>query len=536
MRHFRNYSALLLLWSANICLAATCTVAQPHEPSPAEAAYLHSDYARAAALYQELLAKDPNRPDLTAALSNVLLHQQKFAEANELLGKALQANPQSTVLLAAAGFAQLRGGTPWTASESAARAIALDPCNPRAHLLESSLLRLNSRFKSAAAELQTAHSIDPYDPEIREQWLVTLPLKQRIQETEDFLSGANALDADDQKHWRFYLEHLQKLASQGTKPCQLVSRETSTELPFAFLMRDATHVQSFGLDVKLNNQSGRLQIDTGAGGLTISPALARRAGLERFSEASIGGVGSEGEQSAYTAIVDSIRVGSLEFHNCSVEVVKSRLFTDGDGLIGMNVFSRMLVTLDYPMRKVVLGPLPPRPDETAAAQTATLDTSGDEDTADTVKQNSGPHDRYIAPEMKDWSKVYRLGHLLITQASLNRSTTKLFVLDTGAFATTISPEAASEVTKIHKDSTTVRGLSGKVDKVYTTGDLEFQFANIRQPTHGVFAFDTSRISKNLGLEISGFIGITTLDKLRLTIDYRDGLVHFEYDPNRGYRN
>jgi len=313
-------------------------------------------------------------------------------------------------------------------------------------------------------------------------------------------------------------------------------------------MHDGAHISAFGLDVKLNGQTGRLQIDTGAGGLTVSPAFAKRAGLESFSQTSIGGIGSEGEQSAYTAVVDSIRIGSLEFHNCSVDVVKSKVFTNGDGLIGMNVFSGMLVTLDHPMRKVVLRPLPPRPDETTAAKATTLDTSEEENAAaegsgntsagtDKATVNSGPHDRYIASEMKDWSKVYRLGHNLMIQASLNRSVTKLFILDTGAFSTTISPAAASEVTKLHRDyDAKIQGLSGKVEKVYTTGDLVFQFANMRQPTTGVFAFDTSSISKHLGLEISGFIGITTLDKLRVTIDYRDALVHFEYDPNRGYRN
>jgi hypothetical protein len=91
--------------------------------------------------------------------------------------------------------------------------------------------------------------------------------------------------------------------------------------------------------------------------------------------------------------------------------------------------------------------------------------------------------------MKDWSKVYRLGHDLVIQASLNSTATKLFILDTGAFSTTISPQAAKEVTKVHRDyDNTIAGLNGKVEKVYMTGDLVFQFAHIRQPTHGVFAF------------------------------------------------
>ena len=57
-------------------------------------------------------------------------------------------------------------------------------------------------------------------------------------------------------------------------------------------------------------------------------------------------------------------------------------WNDVDGLIGMDVFSHFLVTLDYPMRKLLLGPLPPRPGEAAVAAPS-LKTS-DEDRDDSV--------------------------------------------------------------------------------------------------------------------------------------------------------
>jgi len=50
---------------------------------------------------------------------------------------------------------------------------------------------------------------------------------------------------------------------------------------------------------------------------------------------------------------------------------------DQDGLIGMDVFSRFLVTLDYPMRKLGLSPLPPRPGD-AASPSSSLKTSEDD--------------------------------------------------------------------------------------------------------------------------------------------------------------
>jgi hypothetical protein len=138
--------------------------------------------------------------------------------------------------------------------------------------------------------------------------------------------------------------------------------------------------------------------------------------------------------------------------------------------------------------------------------------------------------------MKDYTHVYRVGHDLILPASLNEKSIKLFIMDTGAWTTTISPQAAREVTKVHNDSTIqVQGISGKVEKVYSADKVTFRFANLSQDAFGVTAFDTAKISKGTGLEISGFIGATTLRQLTIHIDYRDGLVKFDYDPNRGYK-
>jgi hypothetical protein len=53
--------------------------------------------------------------------------------------------------------------------------------------------------------------------------------------------------------------------------------------------------------------------------------------------------------------------------------------------------------------------------------------------------------------------------------------------------------------------------------------------------NGVVSYDISHISKSANIEISGFLGASTLNQLTIHIDYRDGLVKFDYDPNRGYR-
>jgi hypothetical protein len=45
----------------------------------------------------------------------------------------------------------------------------------------------------------------------------------------------------------------------------------------------------------------------------------------------------------------------------------------------------------------------------------------------------------------------------------------------------------------------------------------------------------SGISRGVGMDVSGFLGASTLNVLTIFIDYRDGLMKFEYDPKRGYR-
>jgi predicted aspartyl protease len=537
--------------------ATQCNVIHHGPPTDAEKALLAADFAKSENLYRTDLAAHPHDPELTAGLVHALLRQQKVQEASDTVKAALAATPNIPALVTLRGEVEYRQGFPWLAAKSVNESVNLDPCNPRTLLLLSDLARISSLYAFSQKQLKTAHQLDPDDTQIRERWVSTLPMSQRISELESILASPSGMDEDDLRHTRQYLDHLKKELVEPHKACRLVSSVPSTEIPFVNLMRDATHIRAFGLDVKFNNHSARLQIDTGAGGLLVSRSVAEHAGLKPFSQSEMGGIGDKGFKSGYTAFADSIRIGNLEFHDCSVEVVDSRnVMDDSDGLIGMDVLSSFLVTLDFPMRKLLLGPLPPRPGEAAApAPDLNTNSTQSQDTASSGESASasasapatatspaivkpaahGPYDRYVAAEMKDYTTVYRVGHDLILPAALNGDNLKLFIMDTGAWATTISPEAAREVTKVHNNSDVqVHGISGNVEKVYSADDITFRFAHLSQKASGVIAFDTSRISKSVGMEISGLIGATTLDQLTIHIDYRDGLVKFDYDPERGY--
>ena len=562
--------AAALLLSGNALLASvSCAVVQAHPPSEAEKAFLAADYAKAVNLFQADLASHPGDAELTAGLVRTFLNQQKVQEAADAVKASLAVAPNSPPLISLRGEVEYRQGKPWLASQSAVESYKADPCNPRNHLLLADLARINSLYATSRKELEFAHRLDPRDPEIRGRWIGTLPVKQRIAELEAYLSTPTGNDEEDSRHWRMYLANLKKSESEPHKACRLVSTTESTEIPFQRIMFDASRIQAFGLDVKLNGKSTLLQIDTGAGGLLVTRSVAQHAGLKPFSESEIGGIGDQGYKPGYSAYADSIRIGNLEFQDCQVEVLDSRSTLSAEGLIGMDVFSRFLVTLDYPMRKLLLGQLPPRPGESATVvpslKTGNAERDDDEDSASAAKPGEqskaagpepaaagaaagaasggaapanatrGPFDRYVAPEMKDYDKVYRVGHNLILPAGLNGKDVRLFIMDTGAFATTISPEAARDVTHVRSDDMHhVHGISGEVNKVFSADEITFRFAQLSQKVSDVVAFDTSHISKSANMEISGFLGATTLNLLTIHIDYRDGLVKFDYDPKRGH--
>lgn len=562
LSRFALLVAMICLPVKSLC-ATTCNVVR-HDPlSEADKALRAADFVKAADLYQADLANQPESAALTSGLVHALLHQQKVQEAEDAVKAALTKTPNSPALITLRGEVEYRQGTPWTAADSAFTSLKLDPCNPRTRLLLADLDRLNSLYASSRAQLEDAHRLDPADPEIRQEWIGTLPLKQKIAELEAYLSAPMGDDEDDTRHLRQYLESLKKMLAEPHKGCHLVSPVTTTEIPFDPIMYDAVHRRGYGLDVKLNGHNSLLQIDTGADGLLITRSVAKHAGIKPFSETEMSGIGDQGFKAGYSAYADSIRIGNLEFQDCTVEVMDSRgALEDVDGLIGMDVFLRFLVTLDYPKRKLLLGPLPQRPGESGSELTLkTSDVEPDdfedaEEPAQAGKQENsaassaataaaksaapvdkphGPYDRYIAPEMKDYTKIYRVGHLLILPAGLNFEKIRLFVLDTGAWATTISPLAAREVTKVHSDDNLqVKGISGDVKKVFLADKITFRFAQLSQKADGVVAFDTSRLSKNAGLELSGFLGASTLNHLTIHIDYRDGLVKFDYDPKHDY--
>jgi hypothetical protein len=370
---------------------------------------------------------------------------------------------------------------------------------------------------------------------------------------EAYLAGSHPDDEEETKRMTEYLEFLKATAGKPIHACRLVSKVEQTETKLETLYaEDGRRMRGLGLSVKLNDRNVHLLLDTGAGGIMVSRKVAEKAGLTRVSAVHYGGIGDKGLQSGYTAVADNIRIGELEFRDCVVAVSDQRSLTAEDGLIGADVFAAYLIDLDLPGEQLKLSPLPKRPEDTVAPKSlnsegeeqANAEQKEDRATEETSKEQKSPapgsenprrlpRDRYLAPEMVNWTKVFRFSHAILVPTSVNDSKPMLFGLDTGAFTNILSLRVGRQVGKVSSDyRDRVGGLSGAVNRVYNSDKATLTFGHFRQSNLGIITLDLSTVSRHTGTEVSGFLGFAMLRQLEVKLDYRDGLVDFQYDPKR----
>ena len=526
--------AMFMFWAAlgasaqqPISGSRSCTVTPAHEPTDADEALAHGRFDEA----EKEFAAMPPSDARTVGLVRAMLGERKLKEALTLAQSEVAAHPDDAVLLDALGEVRFRRGESDEAATALTHAVGLDLCLAQAHFDVGLYLNLSGRYASAMAELDKAHRLAPDDPAIQAAYRQAHATRATPEERLASLEERAKRDdlTDEQKAG---IEASIKYAQSRQKgDCQLTEPVATTKVGLLPLGNPASAGGSpgVGMDATLNGKRKRLQLDTGASGLSITREAAKSLGLTPEFESLSGGLGDSGSRTAFVTHIDSIRLGNMEFHNCRATVFESKNVLQGqDGLIGADVFSNFLVTIDFPSDKLVLSPLPRRPDDTGV--TATLAT-GDE-TRHGMAFEAERKDRYIAPEMKDWTSIFRTGHMLIVPAFVGKAPSKLFLVDSGSAVNLISPDTAREVTQVGADdSVTLRGISGKVANVMSTGSMYIQFARVRQQTDGMLSIDTSGLSRYAGVELSGIIGFPILKQLVIQLDYRDNLMHVSYTPH-----
>jgi predicted aspartyl protease len=253
-------------------------------------------------------------------------------------------------------------------------------------------------------------------------------------------------------------------------------------------------------------KSLRLLLDTGASGILLTQSAIDKAGLSHLGATEVRGVGDKGARGGFFAIAEFCAIEKLKYKTCMLGATEGKKgIVDEDGLIGTDVFSDYLVTIDFQRHTLHLLPLPERPPSPQG------------------------YDRAPLPSESAFTPVFRFGPHLYVSTKVNGKSTGLFLLDTGSGLSAIDSTFARLTTKIGRDeSMRVRGISGSVDQVFEADKAELQFSRFRQSVPGLTSFNLNNGTEHQQVRMDGILGFSVLILFRLSLDYRNGLVNFDY--------
>ena len=478
------------------------------------------DYTTAEALFREDLAKNPSSADLHLGLIRALIGEDKVVQARMEADSWLANASNSALAEVAAGEVAYRSADIAAAQQHANKAILENHCEGRVLALAANIDSLGAAFAQEANLISLAHRLRPNDEIIRRDWIFSLPLQQRTAELAQYLEETQHLSDDDRI---LYVDDEERLKAHHPGECRVTTNTDTATFP---LKPARTPSLASGLDVEINSVNRHLEVDTGASGIVLTLATSKKLGLKPEHRLFLSGVGDGRTVGSYLTHVANIRIGPFQFADCLVEVLeKTKL--NADGFIGTNLFAKWLVTLDYPRSELRLSPLPVVPKLTQP------DNSGQpaDETAVSEDKMSQPQNRYVAPEMQHWLRVLRIDNMLLVPVKLDQGPLHYFAADTGSTQTTLSVALARETHREYIETGThFFGIAGDVNKIYRVDDAVLHFGTFQLPPSSYDAFDLSLLLQRTGLAISGLLGLPTLSKLTISIDYRDNLMQLQYDP------
>jgi len=492
---------LVLVWSITPGTAQTASPGLQEARKELFAAH----YEKAVELYSSALHEDSSQVEAYYGLVRALLSAKRQEDAYKAADSALHISPQSAATQSAAGLAEYRRAEFAKAETYFRTALRIDSNYPGALAGLASVLSTVSKFKTARDLTEMAYRLSPDDPELQLEHASTLKGKEHIAA----LEAALRLLAPESEMAQYLTAHVARdLALDGRNLQRLATPYQTTKIKLMNFIEGATKKPVVGLQLRLNGrQKATVLLDSGASGLSLSPAMASKAGLEILGGARTPakGIGDQAALPSVAYLASELQIGDVRFSNYPISVFKSAANTDYDGIIGPSVFDDFIVVIDFPRMELSLETRP-------GLQPADSDEPIDSD----------------APA-SGFFRVFRIGNHLAIPTVLNDKKSSLFLLDSGSTNNLVDTEVARSATTVHNDSfTTVTGIQGKVKNTSVADKITLVFAGFRQENLDLVAISLDKASDDFGVDLGGVLGMPVLAQLKMTIDYRQGTVRFEH--------
>lgn len=399
-------------------------------------------------------------------------NEEALSSAPDLVAKF----PRSGELTTALGRVYLRDGQFDLAAVQFQRSLALDANSARTHALAGKTALIVGDAKLAEAELRRAVAIDKSDPEPRSALALLLERSGRYAEALEMLGGATPKEGTAPLSGRRSL--LPALAKNP--PMVIPSKFTSVTVPFVLAKGFPPFVK-----VKLGPTLEKyLVIDTASDDSSITSETARAlGGPEKGAGTQKDEEGHEHSTPAWM-IVDTISLGDLTVGRLPVRATPGLRYPDERiaGTLGRDFLRRFRVTLDY------------------KAKTLTL-----------AKPDGAP--------LAGGSPFYLTSALLVGGFRGDRSVGK-FVLDSSSYTPgVLDAQFVSAETGLTIFSEEVKKINqGPYLFKFTMPDLTI--AGVRFAKFPATAVDLRMMSRQLGVNINGVIGLSLLHLCKVEIDFK----------------
>lgn len=470
------------------------------------AVYKSGDYKTAIPLLEAAVNATPKDSVASAALLSALVYEGKVEEASDAAEADAARFPDSPEVIAARGEFAYYMGDMAEAEKLFRAALKVKEQTARAYYGLYRLFYAASMRRTARLLLMRAHDADADDALITRAWLGYLVPEKRKQLIDAFIAA----------HPWFYrhIERERDTASQvehelnKRKTFELDGERTETNLHLVQLLNGPHRVQGLGLPLKINGgRPLKMLLDTGASGILVKQSAVDKAELSHLGSGEAWGVGDAGSRRIFGSIADTCEIGALKYKACLIGATEGKkgISGDEDGLIGADVFSDYIVQIDFQKQLLHLTPQPPRPPSPQG------------------------YDRAIGPDEKGFTPAFQYSGHLFVSTRVNGKSFGLFLLDTGAGLPTIDSTFARLSTKIRgNEYLRVTGVSGNVKQVFEADKAVIDFAGYRQQNIGLTSFNLNTSPEHQEVRIAGVLGLPVLALFRLTLDYRNGLVKFDY--------
>jgi Flp pilus assembly protein TadD len=463
-------------------------------------------YGKAAELYAAVVSKEPGNPDAYYGVVRALLGAHRAPEAYAYADQALEHAPQSGGAEDAAGLASFRKGELTQAEVHFRAALKLNLGDPGALQGLASIYSVLSKYKTARDLMLKAYSLSPDDPSLRQAYADSLNGAERVEALERILASLDA-DSEQAKQLRFQIS-LDR-ATLGRELWRLKSNYASTQVNLFKIMTGLPYPSGVGLRVQVNQRLIlKLIVDTGASGISISPHAAKSAGLIPLGEGiEVKGDGVQKPEISFGYLASEIRIGDLIFADCPIGVYRGAGYGIYDGSIGMDLFRRFMVSIDLTAPNLSLVA---RPEGAGEQQDPT-------DAGDVIPAG--------------FVRLLRFGSDVALPTSVNDHPPAIFLLEMGSNTIVIDSAFARRLSLFYRDERArVRGAQGQIPNIYRAKDMTLTFAGFRHRNVSLFGLDFYNTRERDGVELAGSLGMPVLYELKLTIDYREGIIRMEYVP------